>query len=102
MTANTPLRAATSPELAKFRAGGQFSVLNLAIHDPGSMYNLRINQTFSSLDGVAEFIYDGVSGTLTNVLPGMTVFVSAIAFGQREKGITRLRKAPTARAFYIP
>lgn len=101
MTANVPLRAATSPELAKFRAGGQFSKLNLAIHDPGSMYNARINQTFSSLDGVAEFVYDGGSGTLTNVLPGMTVFVSAVAFGQREKGITRVRKAPTADTFYI-
>ena len=101
MTANIPLRAATSPELAKFRAGGQFSVLNLAIHDPGSMYNARVNQTFDSLDGVAEFIYDGGSGTLTNVKPGMTVFVSAVAFGQREKGITRVRKEPTADTFYI-
>ena len=65
------------------------------------MYNARVNQTFDSLDGVAEFIYDGGSGTLTNVKPGMTVFVSAVAFGQREKGITRVRKEPTADTFYI-
>jgi hypothetical protein len=93
-------RAATAPELAKFRGTEQWSELNLAIQPATSVYTARINQTFSTLDRVAQLTYDGGSGTLAEVLPGMTAWIGSSA-GAYDKGICRIRKDPTASIFYI-
>lgn len=98
--ANTPARAATAGELTKYRANGQASEYGLVIHHPVTVYTARINQTFSTLDGVTQLTYDTGSGTLADALEGMTVFIGSTA-GARDKGITVLRKSPTATVFYI-
>lgn len=98
--ANTSARAATSPELAKFRADGQWARLGLAIQHPVTVYSARINQTFDSLDGVIELVYDGGSGTLADVKEGMTIFIGS-SVGAHDKGVTYIRKTPTSTKFYI-
>lgn len=100
MTSNVSARAATVGELAKFRAGGQWSKLGLVIQQPETVYTARINDTFASVDGVVEFIYDGGSGTLADVKVGMTIFVGTAA-GLYDKGICRVRQAPSATDIYI-
>ena len=67
MSSNFAARAATSPELTKFRGDGQACKLHLAIQHPATVYSARINQTFTTLDAVAELTYDGGTGTLANV-----------------------------------
>jgi hypothetical protein len=49
---------------------------------------------------VAEITFDGGSGTLGNVLVGMTLLVGTSA-GSRDKGTVRIRKTPGASTFYI-
>jgi hypothetical protein len=93
-------RAITTEELALLRTEGQWSELFMAIHKPAVVYSARINQVFTTWDGVAELTYDGGSGTLANVLPGMTVYVGSNA-GAYDKGMIRVRKAPTATVLYI-
>lgn len=93
-------RAITSPELTKLRGPGQWSALGLAIHSPATVYTARVNQTFTSLDQVAQVTYDGGSGTLASVLAGMTMYVGSIA-GAYDKGMVRIRKTPSATVFYI-
>lgn len=100
MTSNVSARAATAGELVKFRAGGQWSKLGLVIQQPETVFTARINDTFASLDGVVEFIYDGGSGTLADVKVGMTIFVGTAA-GLYDKGICRVRQAPSATDIYI-
>lgn len=93
-------RAATSPELTKFRTEGQFSRLYLGIYNPSSIYTARANQTFSTYDEIAEITYDTGSGTLADVQVGMTLWVGSSA-GAYDKGMCRIRKAPTATTFYV-
>jgi len=100
MTANTPIRAASSGDLVNFRTDNQGVKLGLAILAPATIYTARINQTLSAYDCLIEIIYDGGSGTLANVLPGMTMYIGSSA-GARDKGTVRIRKAPTATKFYI-
>lgn len=99
-TTNTPVREATAPELEKYRADGQSSVFGLVIQHPATVYTARINQTFTTLDGVAQITYDGGAGTLANVLEGMTMYIGSSA-GARDKGEVRIRKTPTSTIFYI-
>lgn len=100
MTDNIPARAATSPELVKFRSEGDFTKLGLAIQHPVTVYTARVNQTFTSLDGVFELTYDAGSGTLVNVLKNMLVFIGSAA-GLYDVGICRIRQLPTSTVFYI-
>jgi hypothetical protein len=97
---NSPVRAATSPELTSLRSAGQWSKLGLAIHHPVTVYTARINQTFATLDRVAQLTYDGGSGTLANVLVNHTVFIGSAA-GLYDKGVLRVRATPTATILYI-
>ena len=97
---NYPARSATSDELIKFRSSGDFVKLGLAIQHPAIIYQARINQTFDTLDGVYELIYDGGSGTLANVLKNMVVFIGSSA-GTYDKGICRVRQLPTSTILYI-
>jgi hypothetical protein len=95
-------RAATVGELEKFRSPGQWSRLNLAIQHPATVYSARINQDFftSGVDGVVELAYDGGSGTLANVLIGMTILIGSAA-GKYDKGICRVRQLPSATKLFI-
>jgi len=80
--------------------GRQFCKLGLHIQRPATVYTMRINQTFTSLDGVTELTYDGGSGTLADIIPGMTVLIGSAA-GLFDKGTCRVRKTPTATVLYI-
>src|SRR5574341_945771 len=70
-------RAMTSQELTYIRTDSQASLLFMAIHKPTTVYTALVNQTFSTLDEVSQITYAAGSGTLANVLPGMTMYVSA-------------------------
>jgi len=94
-------RAMTSPELSLIRSDGQFSNLYLAILKPATVYTALVNQTFTTQDMIAQVTYDTGSGTLGNVLPGMTMYVSAIGYGKYELGQCRIRKTPSGTDFYI-
>jgi len=97
---NFAARAATAPELVKFRSANQAVKLGLAIQHPAMVYTARVNQTFTTLDGVAQLTYDSALGTLADVLAGMTVYIGSSA-GASDKGICRVRKLPTADTLYI-
>ena len=97
---NIAARAVTAGELISLRSPGQSSKRFIAIQTPNVIYSARINQTFSSLDSAAELIYDGGSGTLADVLEGMTLYIGTSS-GAKDKGIVRIRKVPTATVFYI-
>lgn len=98
--ANNPARAATVGELAKFRASGQSSEFGIVIHKPVTVYSARINQTFTTVDGIDQLTYDTGSGTLSKVLQGMVIFIGSTA-GARDKGIAVVRKTPTSTTLYI-
>ncbi len=93
-------RATTAGELLKLRADGQKTALGLAIHSPSVVYTAQVNQAFSSFDQVTQVIYTGGWGTLGNVLAGMTMYVGSAA-GAYDKGMVRIRKAPSGTVFYI-
>ena len=92
-------RAATSPELVLYRKEGKWSKRRVAILQPPTVYTARINQTFSTWDGILELTYDTGSGTLANVLPDMTVLIGSTA-GAHDIGIVRLRDKDSSK-FYI-
>jgi hypothetical protein len=92
-------RAATSPELVLYRTPGKKSKFRAAIFQPTVIYTARINQSFSTLDGVLEITYDTGSGTLADVLPDMTVLIGSTA-GAHDIGIVRLRDKDALK-FYI-
>lgn len=83
-------RAATSPELALYRGKGIWSKPRAAILKPTAVYTARVNQAFSSWDGILEIEYDTGSGTLADILPDMTLLIGSSA-GKWDKGICRLR-----------
>src|SRR5258707_4764752 len=91
----------TAPELADIRTDGQFSSLYLAIHKPAQIYTALVNQTFTTDDSIVQVTYDAGSGTLGNVLAGMTMLISAVGYGLSDLGRVRIRKAPTSTIFYI-
>ena len=92
-------RAATVDELVKLRADGQRSKLYLAIHTPTVLFSARVNQT-AFIDPMHQVTYDGGSGSLGSVLPGMTMYVGT-SVGAWDKGLVRIRKTPSGTVFYI-
>lgn len=92
-------RAITGTELAKLRLDGQWSELYLAIHVPSTVYTARVNQTTFE-DPMYQITYDTGSGTLANVIPGMTMYVGSSP-GAWDKGLVRIRKTPAATVFYL-
>lgn len=92
-------RAITETELGKLRSEEQWSELFLAIHKPAVIYSARVNQaTFGT--PITQVTYDGGSGTLANVKEGMTLYIGSSA-GAYDKGMLRIRKAPSATVFYV-
>ncbi len=100
MTSNVPVRVASSGELANYRTNNQITKMGLSIHRPDVVYTARVNQTFDTLDKIAEITFDGGSGTITDILPNMTVLIGGYS-GSREKGVCRVRKSPTSDTLYI-
>jgi len=92
-------RVATVDELVKLRADGQRSKLYLAIHTPTVLFSARVNQT-AFIDPMHQVTYDGGSGSLGSVLPGMTMYVGT-SVGAWDKGLVRIRKTPSGTVFYI-
>lgn len=74
--------------------------LYLALHTPRVIYTARVNQAFYTTDLLAQVKYDGGSGTLADVLPGMTVYIGSSA-GAYDRGFCRVRKTPTSNTLYI-
>lgn len=72
----------------------------MAIFQPATVYTARVNQSFSTKDKILQVTYDGGSGTLANVKADMTMLVGSSA-GAHDKGIVRIRKAPTSTIFYV-
>lgn len=93
-------RALTTGEKIAIRANGQFTELFLVIPKPASVYTARVNGAPGSTDQLTQITYDGGSGTLADVLPGMTLFVGSTA-GAYDRGQARIRKTPTSSIFYI-
>lgn len=93
-----PPHAATSPELTWFRTPGQGSKLRAAIFSPTTVYSGQINQTFTTYDGVLEIIYDGGTGTLSDVLPDMTVLFGTTP-GDWDVGICRIRSIDATKVY---
>lgn len=96
-------RVATAGELVKFRKEGQWAKLYAAIFSPHSIYTARINQSFTTTDGILEITYDTGAGvgsyTLASVLPGMTLLIGSAA-GKWDIGVVRLRDKDSSK-FYI-
>lgn len=92
-------RAITETELGKLRSGNQWSQLYLAIHKPATVYTARVNQAIFN-DELVSITYDGGSGSLADVLVGMTMFIGSSA-GAKDKGVCRIRKTPSETVFYI-
>lgn len=100
-------RALTDDEKATLRLPGQFSKLYLAIRKPTVIYTARVNGTVTGTntkgfnsDMVGQVPYDTGSGTLADIKPNMTMLVGSSGL-QRDKGVVRLRKAPTSNTFYV-
>ena len=93
-------RAITPTELAYLCRDNQWSELFLHVDAPATVYTARLNGAPASTNKVVEITYDGGSGTLGNVLPGMTLAVGSAA-GASEKGLCRIRAVPGAAKFYL-
>ena len=84
------IREATVGELAYLRSEGQASRLALAgTENPPIVFQCVINQAFTTHDRVSEFLYDTATGDYTDVLPGMTVWISVL----RQIPPSRLRRS---------
>lgn len=93
-------RTATPEELAIYRSDGLTARLFAIIDQPVTVYQCQVNQTFTTHDKIVKVTCDNASGTLANVLPGMTVLVGSTP-GAWDKGLARVRKAWTANTAYI-
>jgi len=93
-------RAITSPELVLLRKQGDWTRAFLAIYKPNVIYTARLNGAPTSTDMVGEITFDGGTGTLTDVMAEMTLWVGTAA-GGRNLGVCRIRKEPIAGTIYI-
>jgi len=85
---NYPARDATAAELVKYRS------------ESTSVFTARINQTFSTLDDVIEFLYDGSVGNVGDVKAGARCYIGTTA-GAHDKGVCHIRISPDGTKIYI-
>lgn len=83
-------RAATVGELASIRRDNQSSRLYLTVHQPATVYTARLAAVPSSNDNLASITYNSGSGTHTNILADMTMYVGTSA-GAYDLGMVRIR-----------
>lgn len=99
------VRAITNDELAKLRGEKQYSEVYAIQRVPNVIYTAELNglpnsgKTFRN-DMVLQISYTNGSGTLSNVLPDMTIRVGTSP-GASDLGICRVRKTPISGTFYI-
>ena len=93
-------RAISSPESILLAKAGQHSRIYLAVKPMEVFYSAQVNQTVLSTDEMISIIYDGGSGNLADVLPGMLLLVGSSP-GGAEKGFLRIRKAATSTVIYF-
>jgi hypothetical protein len=96
----------SAPKLAAQRLPGQWSKSRLIVPQAHTIYTARLNGVPSSNDMVVEITVDTESGTRSNVLPDMTLYVGSMAgggtgAGAYDLGMCRIRKTPIATKFYI-
>lgn len=92
-------RAATNGELETLKTNNQYTRLYLAIHNPTTVYTARVNQT-TFVEPIMQVTFDGGTGTLANVLTGMTMYIGSYAGGW-DLGTVRIRKTPSATVFFV-
>ena len=93
------VKAVTGTELGYLRRDGQFSRFYLSIDQPTPVFQAVYNDV-AQTDKVAHFAYTSPLGDLSDVLPGMTLAVGS-GLGESDKGLARIRKAPSGATFYI-
>ena len=94
----------TDGEKTTQRLPKQWSKTFLAIPEYHTVFTARLNGvpgTPASDDMVAEINFDTPTGTLADVLPDMSLYISAVGFGSYDLGICRIRKDPISGTFYI-
>ena len=102
-------RAITVPEQNYLRSANQYTKVFATFHVPNVVYSARLAAVPSSTDGVLSVTYNSGTGTYTNVLNDMTMYVGTTARGggadaggrveDREpaaRGRTGPRRAPPA------
>ena len=97
-------RDLTDAEEVLLRSDGQFSLLYLSVLVPSTVLERRLNVATPQTDKAFELTYDdpdGGTGVFGDVTVGETLYVSALGYGQYEKGLCRVRKAPDATKIYI-
>lgn len=97
-------RAATIGELTKLRRENQSSRLYLTIHRPATIYTATLGTVPASTDSVISIPYVSGSGTHTDILAGMTLWVGSTP-GAFDLGQCRIRSTtgigPTSGTFVI-
>lgn len=93
-------RAATSPELARIRLDGQWVELLACIPQPAVVYRALVNGTPAATDELTDITYDTGTGTLANVLPGMTIWVGS-TLDAYDVGQGRIRSTPSSTVFHV-
>lgn len=97
--------ALTSDQLNQLRGTSSVApafsgAVYLSLCPNATIYSARINQT-SFASAFAQITYDTGSGTLADVLPGMTVLLSKTNDPDKAYWAGRVRKAPTSTLLYI-
>jgi hypothetical protein len=100
-----PVRAITNDELVKIRGEGQYSEVFIIPRIPNVIYTARLDGLPATAerfphDMIGQIEFTSGSGTLSDVLPDMTIWVGTTAGGW-DLGICRVRKAPISGTFYI-
>jgi hypothetical protein len=94
-------RALTAGELVSLRADGQNTVLRVGYVPIDYVFKARVNGAPSSNDSVIQVNYNTVTlGAFGDIVPGQTIFIGTTE-GAYDKGMCRVRKAPTASILYV-
>lgn len=96
--------ALTGGEKTSLRSEGQHSELFLAVFEWDTVLERRLDGVPASDDGAVELAFDDPdmgAGAFGDVVVGETLYVSALGYGQFEKGMVRIRKAAGAATLYI-
>jgi len=93
-------RALTAPEITTYRTPRQATRVLFAIPTYHTIYTAELASAPSSNDMAGTLSFTNGSGTLSDVLADMTLYVGTSA-GAYDLGMCRIRKAPIAGTFYI-
>src|SRR5689334_14559018 len=99
------LPALSSPQLTTLRGDsthppGYAGTMLLSCCPNTTVYSARVNQS-SFTASFAQVTYDGGSGTLADIIPGMTVLISHTNDRAAAFFVGRVRKTPSMTVLYI-